>query len=509
MYNKKNGVYYTPLALAEFLAKPLINSKTQSVLDPSYGEGSLLLAAERIFTKKKISSDIHLFGCDTKPVNGLLKHLPEANLQEMDFFDYEVKNQFQTILMNPPYVRRHIQNSEKVNVYRKTFPNLSLANNSADLWALFLIKSVTHLKEGGNIGAILPWAFLQADYAKPIRNWLFDIFREIKVVALSDKFFEKADERVVVIWLNGYGHKCKSLKIGASESIKSKIVFSNLSYSNWCSDRVFYSGGNSIDEILSEYKNRFEFKKISNYAEVKIGVVTGSVDYFIMPRKEAKETGFNVSRLIPILKSSTEFGDYLTLGKKSLNVLIALKAKDHLKYTRFIRQGVKDEINLRAHSEQREPWYAVKVGKIPDAFFHYRATKIPFLLPNPHQVQSTNSIHRIYYKNITEIEKKWMIVSMLSTPSQLSVETNSKTYGRGILKIEPKSLKETLVITRNDPKINSVYEKIILLLGSNKKELAAQLATEFIYEELGVSEELKYSTEEALKKFRDLRITKN
>jgi len=504
---KKNGVYYTPKVLAEYLAKPLISATNQTILDPSYGDGSLLLAAERIFRKRNKSSEIHLFGCDIKPVNGLLKHLPEANLREIDFFAYTSDTLFQTILMNPPYVRHHIQDVEKIKQYRTNFPKLSILNNKADLWAYFLIKAVSHLQEGGNIGAILPWAFLQADYAQPIRKWLSEIFQEIKVVALSNKYFEKADERIVVIWLKGHGQKNTSIKIASSNTIESRITFTELDIYNWCSDRVHYSGANNIQQILLRYQSEFGFTNLIDHADVKIGIVTGAVAYFIMSKQEANAIGFEKDRLIPILTRSDEFADYIRNGREKLLFLVALKVNDHLKYENYIKKGVGDEYHLRSHSLLRKPWYVVNVGEIPDAFFHYRATKIPYLLPNRDKVQCTNSIHRVYFKNVTEIEKKWIVVSMLSIPSQLSLETNAKTYGRGILKIEPKSLKNTLVIKWNDPIINSTYEQIINLLASNNKERAMQVATDFIYSELGIPEELKRLAEKEISNLQNLRLS--
>lgn len=509
MYNKKNGVYYTPPVLAEFLAAPLITHKSDSILDPSYGEGSLLLAAERIFKKKNNSSNIHLFGCDTKPINGLLKHLPEANLKEVDFFDYPIENKFRTILMNPPYVRHHIQNVKKIDKYRNSYSELKFLNKSSDLWAYFLVKAVSHLEKKGSIGAILPWAFLQADYAKPIRKWLAENFSEIKTVALSEKYFEQADERVVVIWLKGFGQKCKSLKIASSKKIRSRIAFGEISIDNWSADRVYYSGTNNIEQILSRYKSEFGFTKFSDHADVKIGIVPGAVDYFIMSKQEARQLGFRKSRLIPILTSSDEFADYIQNGKKKLGTLIALRKKDHLLYRGFVRKGVDEDYHLRTHSELRTPWYAVKVGNVPDAFFHYRITKIPYLVPNDFKVQCTNSIHRIYFKGLKKTEKKWIIVSMLCALSQLSIETNSKTYGRGILKIEPKSLKNTLVIKRNDSLINPIYKQVICLLSENKKVEAMKVATTFINKELRVPKEFIELTQNTLIKFQELRLTSN
>lgn len=509
MKNKINGVFYTPPALADFLVKPLINTSDQAVLDPSYGEGALLLAAERSGKEYKNNAQINLYGCDIQPINGLLQHLPEANLKEIDFFDFPTENVFQTIIMNPPYVRHHIQNLANIEKYRAICPELKIISNKADLWAYFLIKAVSHLEKDGNIGAILPWAFLQADYAKPLRIWLSEIFREIKTVAISNKYFEKADERVVVLWLKGYGTRCESIKIASSKNIESKISYAILPVNNWTSDRVFYSGVNNLEQIISRYKSEFGFTEFSTHADVKIGVVSGAVDYFIMSRAEARKIGFRSQRLIPILTKSEEFAEYIRIGRKKLNVLVALKANDHLLYSNFIKNGIENKINLRSHSVARNPWYSVKVGSVPDAFFHYRITKLPYLFPNHAKVQCTNSIHRVYFKDITDIEMKWIIVSMLSIPSQLSVEINSKTYGRGILKIEPKSLKNSIIIKRNDSKINPIYDQIIQLLSVGDKDGASQIASDFVFKAIGIPQDLRLSTEEALFNFQSLRLNRN
>lgn len=505
--NKKNGVFYTPPILADYLVKPLSLKENQTILDPSYGEGALLLAAEREVNNKKPNAHLQLFGCDIQPVNGLLKHLPEANLNEVDFFSYSVENKFETLLMNPPYVRHHIQDSKKISLYKENLPDLNILNKSADLWAYFLIKAVSHLNANGNIGAIIPWSFLQADYAIPLRRLLVDKFEEITALAISHKYFEDADERVVMLWLKGYGKPNKSIRVAASKNIETEPVFYDIDQNNWCSDKVNYTGEASITNTLSLLESRYRFVKFMEYADVKIGVVTGAVKYFIRPKEELISLKINRSRRIPILTSAAQFHEYLKNGKDNLKELIAFKDKDHLKYKKLIKQGIEDEINLTSHSQLRSPWYVVKIGAVPDAFFHYRATKTPYLVLNDHKIQCTNSIHRIYFKSLTQTQKKWLIVSLLSNPSQLSIEMNAKTYGRSILKIEPTSLKKTLVVVRNDRIVEPVFRKIQALLADNKRDEAVKQASAFIYRVLNLPISVITTIESELNKIQDLRIS--
>lgn len=505
--NRENGIYYTPPDLAEYLATPLMPSADAEILDPAYGEGALLLAAERIHNKVPGCSSISLFGCDTKPVNGLLKHLPEANLRKIDFFDFPVEIKFDLVLTNPPYVRHHLLDADTLKKYRGLFSEISILKNTADLWAYFMIKSALHLKPNGSLGAILPWAFLQADYAQPLREWLFNNFQEIKLLALSDKYFEQAEERVILVWLKGYTQKCTSLQIGSAKDITQPITFTDLTHENWNSNRVLYRVGDDIETTLATLKNVYGFTPLGDHVDVKIGVVTGADKYFIMSSQKVKENGIDRNHLIPILTTSKSFPDLINKGPRSLKKLVRINKKHYTKYRSFISKGIAKKYQTRAHSTLRTPWYAVKIGKTPDAFFPYRTSKIPYLLLNTHNIQCTNSIHRIYFKEkFTQAEKQWIQVSLLSLMGQLSLESNSKTYGRGLLKIEPNSLKKALVIKRNDLAIRPIYMQVMQLLAENDKLQAVEIATNFIAQYLNIPLDILARAKSALTDFQSLRL---
>ena len=119
--HRKNGVYYTPSELADCLAEPLIDRCDLVVFDPAYGEGSLLLAAEKVYRNNFATPNnrnLQLFGCDIVPINGLLNHLPDSHLAALDFFEYPDGKKFDVILMNPPYVRHHYLPNDSITKYQ-------------------------------------------------------------------------------------------------------------------------------------------------------------------------------------------------------------------------------------------------------------------------------------------------------------------------------------------------------------------------------------------------------
>ena len=504
---KHNGVYYTPIELAKFLAKPLIRPANLKVFDPAYGEGALLLAAERIFNQKRYSPSyaIELYGCDKIPRNGLLKHLPGCQLLKLDFFKYPLDNKFDVIVMNPPYVRHHIMSYRRRKQYQKILEEICRIKSTSDLWVYFLVKAVSHLNRGGNLGAILPWSFLQAEYAREIRKWLAGRFEKIQLLALGSHYFDNAKERTMLLWLEGFGEPARSIKFSFSQNLQEGLLYRDLKRDSWESEEVLYSRTHDIDAIVRQYIEEYNFKRFEEFADIRIGVVTGADNFFILDGDEAIEQGFFHKHLMPIFTSSREFSGLSLNGNKPFKRLLSLTRRQYDHYRNYIRKGIKGQYHLRSHSLRRKPWYSVIQGQLPDAFFPYRASYIPYLVLNDQKAQCTNSIHRIYFKKLSLEKRKWIQISLLSVPGQLSLEAYSKTYGQGIIKIEPRALKRAIVSVGDGDNVGPVYDKISELISLNNKVQAMKIATDFVNQKLGIAAELSNNAFSALTELQERR----
>lgn len=482
--NKKNGVFYTPSKLADFLVRPLLNKRIKSVFDPSCGKGALFFAALRKLSILKTTAKF--YGCDI--TDCIDKSLTDrVNFIQKNFLDYQPPKKFDLILMNPPYIRYHRISNTKRKQYQKETNQSCQLRLSSDLWAYFLVKSVKHIKKGGGVGAILPWSFLQADYAQCVREWILNRFRSIKVLMLGRSYFDGAKERILLLWLNGYGTQTRSIKIGFSNNIEDQISYSVINRTQWTEKKVVYSKLYDINEIIQKYRLEFGFSELKKWADVRIGVVTGANDFFIMTKKEAYKRGFSSRYLFPILTSAKEFMGLYFNGYTPSKHLFYISNNDLTKKSKkYIEIGENKGFHLRKHSLNRKPWYSVKTGKTPDAFFPYRASYIPYMVFNNLGIQSTNSIHRIYFKDLSESQKLWIQLSLLSAPSQLALEAFSRIYGNGVLKTEPGTLHNTIVYVSEKKISKVVYNKISKLISANKRNNAMQLATDYINKKLGI-----------------------
>lgn len=498
---RSNGIYYTPEDLAKFLVSRLLTKSTRTVLDPAYGNGALLLAAEahyREFNSK--SEKLDLFGCDIHPDKKRVLHIPKKNLKKIDFFKLPLPNKYDLIFTNPPYIRHHNQNGNLIKRYKESLKEINFLSNTADLWAYFLIKSTLHLKSNGSIGAILPWSFIQADYSQKIRGWLLDKFKHIELLALNNDYFESAQERIVILWLKEYGNQCNSIKVAFNKDFNSSFKFSSITEKDWTAQKLISIKSRTVDTIFQKLTKDYGFDTFEKYAICRIGIVTGANKYFIAGLNEVKKYGFKTDHLIPIITSSKELPEYIANGKENLKNLIVLNETNAIKFEDFIKKGISQGFDKRAHSRLRHPWYSINPGVIPEAFFPYRISRIPYMVLNHENIQCLNSVHRIYFKNLSRVETCWLHVSILSVYSQLSLAIHAKTYGRGMMKIEPGGLNKISVYVSSDPSVTPIYQKVVDLLKMNQKDKAVQIATKFINMKLKIDDKLFQLTFKSLEK---------
>lgn len=495
-HQRKNGIYYTPSLLARTLVEPLITDSDQRIFDPAYGDGALILAAEQVL-KEKLQSrkKRHLFGCDLSPIDGKTQHLPASHLVKCDFFDYVNKKKYDIILMNPPYVRHHLLDEDKTDHYQNIIETVFPLKRTSDLWAYFMVKATLHLKNNGSIGAILPWSFLHADYSVDLRKWLIGLFREIKVLTLGSNLFNDAKERVVLVWMKGYGTSNKHLLMGSAKNPGDHVKYHSISKEYFTRKRVSISFSNDALGIIERYKSEYGFSDFGDYANISIGVVTGADSFFIKDEDELNSIGFSANGMTPILTNSAQLCGFSINGNVPHKRLVRITEDNASEFEDYINYGESEQYHLRAHSQRREPWYEVKTGNIPDAFFPYRVSLIPYLILNSGNIQCTNSIHRIYFVDISPTEKKWIQVSLLSISGQLSLEANSRVYGSGVLKIEPSSLRKAICYSSNDRSITRAYNQISRLLQVNKRREAMRVASGFIEESLGIDRRLSIQAE--------------
>ena len=194
------GEFYTPRAVTDFMAqmiKPVIGEK---MADFACGTGGFIVSWLKALESQKKTVEDHtafdtsVYGIEKKQfpymlcVTNLLLHnidtpkIYHDNSLLKDVLDYTEDDQFDVVLMNPPY-----GGSEKTEV-KNHFPSDLASSETADL---FMSVIMYRLKENGRAAVILPDGFLfGTDNAKvAIKKKLLSEFNLHTVIRMPHSVF--------------------------------------------------------------------------------------------------------------------------------------------------------------------------------------------------------------------------------------------------------------------------------------------------------------------------------
>ena len=195
-----SGEFYTPRAVTDFMAKMINPQIGEQVADFACGTGGFLTSwlkelAEKIeTTDDQAAYDSSIYGIEKKQfpymlcITNMLLHgidVPKIyhdNSLLKDVLDYTQEDQFDVILMNPPY-----GGNEKTEV-KSHFPADLASSETADL---FMSVIMYRLKKNGRAAVILPDGFLfGTDNAKvAIKKKLFSEFNLHTIIRMPHSVF--------------------------------------------------------------------------------------------------------------------------------------------------------------------------------------------------------------------------------------------------------------------------------------------------------------------------------
>lgn len=195
-----SGEFYTPRAVTDFMAKMIQPKIGEKMADFACGTGGFLTSWLNELNKKITDTDDRdeydssVYGIEKKQfpymlcITNMLLHdidVPRVyhdNSLTKDVLDYTEADQFDVILMNPPY-----GGSEKNDV-KNHFPTDLASSETADL---FMSVIMYRLKQGGRAAVILPDGFLfGTDNAKvAIKKKLLSEFNLHTVIRMPHSVF--------------------------------------------------------------------------------------------------------------------------------------------------------------------------------------------------------------------------------------------------------------------------------------------------------------------------------
>jgi len=465
---KSRGAFFTPQPIAKFLASWAIGGDASArVLDPTCGDGVFLLEAGRCLSGLGASEqglrsqvygvDIHVASLDDAH-GTLVEEGLDSHLIESDFFALSSPGQpdsripvMDAVIGNPPFVRYQMHTGEA----RKLAAEAALRqkvrlSGLASSWAPLLVHASSFLSPEGRLAMVLPAELLTVQYAQPIRQWLLDRFESVNLVVFERLQFDDALADVVLLLAEGSGG-CNAFSVYFVEDAKDlaaiqpfdERAISPAAEAKWTDLLLPTKQRRLFHNVVGEH-----FEALNTYGRVSLGAVTGNNNYFTLDEATRNEYGFDDSQLVRISPPGTRHlrgasfrkvdWESLREGGERVWLFRPELADDSKALERYIALGEKNEVDQGYKCSVRRPWWRPPVSEPPDLFFTYMSHRYPRLIANSARVSFLNSMHGIW---LTRTGRPWLrpALSLLSLNSvtMLGAEVFGRSYGGGILKMEP------------------------------------------------------------------------
>jgi adenine-specific DNA-methyltransferase len=481
--NKLRGGYYTSAELARWLCSWAIQTAQDSVLEPSCGDGSFVLAAARRLKELGASS-----AAISKQVRGIEINKAEADkararlvdiagaraaesVERLDFFQWwgrkDSSREFDCVLGNPPFIR--YQSFPEPSRTRAMDMMVSLGltpNKLTNIWVPFVVAATASLRDGGRLALVLPAELLQVTYASQLRSFLVDRFARVNIVACNELFFENAEQEVVLLLADGAlavasdQNPCRVALTEAKTVVeitgrKPEAVLAKASPKVVRHDSekwLKYFLSNREIEFMRALREDGQAVPLSTHASVDVGVVTGKNAFFVLSREQVEQHDVaeyatplvgRSAQLRGAKLTSSEWESLAAAGERVFLFHVPTSVNGTLSGAgrRYVRLGERHDVNLGYKCSVRSPWYSVPSVWEPDCFFFRQIYDFPRLVVNTAQATSTDTIHRLRCK----VPAERMARSIYTHLTAASAEIEGRSYGGGVLELEPTEAERLLI----------------------------------------------------------------
>lgn len=472
------GAYYTPERLSDILSRWAIKSAQDLILEPSFGGCGFLRSASRILTDLgSLDPRQSIYGCDIDSV--AFQFLADVfgspvdlhRFLKQDFLDVQDPigwpTGFDVVMGNPPYIPFQRIQGEKRREMNRRIVGAGKLGGRAGLWAYFVAHSISMLKVGGRMAWVLPGAYLHAEYARELRSYLTTHFVKLACFVVHERLFltEGTDEETVILLADNHSleqHNACSVNFREAKTLAELETL----IAEWSDTPNSGEASHERPARLSlDVNDRLAFEQlvkldicrtVGDIAEISIGVVTGANDFFVLGRDQLSTAGLRPSDCDPIiakfkqvrgLSYTAEDHEFALAAGFKGHLVDGLGREENERVFAYIGTFPPERLDTTATFKKRPLWYRTGDAKVPDAFFPVMHHLGPKLALNGMGCNSTNTIHRVYFKDDLDLANRQLLcVSILSSFSQVSAEIVGRRYGSGVLKHEPSEAKTIAVL---------------------------------------------------------------
>lgn len=458
---KARGAFFTPDAMARFLVTWGVHRGDESILEPSCGdavflrEAGLHLAALRGTVpelRQLVGVDLHEESVRIGEI-ALAEAGLSASLSAGDFFDYH-HEPVDVVLGNPPYVRyQDFSGPDRLAAVKAAMASGVRLSALASSWAHFTVHAASFLRPEGRMGLVLPAELLSANYAAPVRQFLLDRFTDVSLVLFTERVFPGVQEEVVLLMASGYdpsGTGADHFEIRQVDTLADLNTLASLDIPRWTPPQRSSKWTAAIgqSEAYTRLVSGETVTELGQWGRIALGAVTGRNTYFAISDAVRREWKLPVRELIRLSPPGSTHLRALTLTEGDVTALakagratwlLAPGETPSAASRRYIKHGEAAEVDQAYKCRIRTPWWRVPVQQPADALITCMNADTAAICANPTGVVHLNSVHGLYLNDDhQDIPVEALALAACSTITRLGAEMVGRSYGGGLLKLEPR-----------------------------------------------------------------------
>lgn len=465
---KARGAYFTPPAIADFLARWAIGGNPEArVLDPSCGEAAFLVAAGAHLRElgaaapdpgRLVGVDVHEGSLDAAG-RELAAHGLRARLVAADVFELVPPGRpgaplpaMDAVVGNPPFIRyqRHA-GAARARARAAALAQGVTLSGLASSWAAVLVHACAFLRPEGRLAMVLPAELLTVGYAEPVRQWLRRRFARVSLVLVERRQFRDAQEKVVLLMAEGDGG-CDAFAlrpVGDARELDDlpadgAPAVAPAAAGKWTGMLLPPRARELLGRVMGG-----RFVPLGEYGPPELGTVTGANRFFALSEEIRRRFGLAESQLARISPPGTrhlrglafDAGDWSALRDAGAPVwLLHPDPADRAPgLRRYLAHGEALGVPAAYKCRVRTPWWRPPLVPVPDLFFTYMSHRHPRLVENRAGVSLVNSMHGVRLRPGAPPSARAALPALaLGAVTTLGAELHGRAYGGGVLKMEPR-----------------------------------------------------------------------
>lgn len=467
MNEKELGAFYTPVELVEYMVSYAQDRHVNKrVLEPSAGDGR--------FVKKLLSEGMSVTSVelDVEKCSKLEAAYGHAcSVFQGDFITFSLSHEekYDLIIGNPPYIAKKNMTEDAYDVAKQIVEHYRL--DKAVLqneWVAFVLSSVKLLSNDGAIFFVLPFEFLQVQYAEKLRTFLEARFNTIEIVTFEERVFKDIEQDICLVYLANEKEAKPYIRYRTLLSVNNpvitldSVIMRNKPLKKWSNCILNDSETERLLSLADTYR------KIGEYGDISPGIVTGSNSFFLIPYLNAKKMGIDEKQLLPVVAKSSLIPPMLVFHKKDFALLYDEKKRTHLlnlsgvgnelfsgELVQYLAAGEKEGINEGYKCRNRKTWYEVPVVETGDVCFFKRYSVLPRMLVNCDKIHTTDICYNIRLND--KIDPASFAFSFYNSLTLALCEYHGRFYGGGVGELVPSEFKRVAIPYRHIQKVDVQY----------------------------------------------------